>query len=92
LAKLANLETYLDIGGVIIVAAFAARTPHNLKRGSHMPEWPPLPIALSPVESLLVEHYRRFGQLYLDAIDADELDRQMEEHTQTELDAFRPRH
>jgi hypothetical protein len=57
-----------------------------------MPDRSPMPVTLSPVESLLVEHYRKFGQLYLDAIDADELDRQMQAHTQTELDAFRPDH
>lgn len=54
--------------------------------------WPPKPIALSPVETLLVEHYKTFGQMYLDAIDAAELDRQMQKHTQTELDGFRPRY
>lgn len=57
-----------------------------------MPEWPPKPIALSPVETLLAEHFKQFGKQYLDAIDVDELDRQMQKHTQTELDAFRPRY
>jgi hypothetical protein len=57
-----------------------------------MSAWPPKPIAMSPVELLLVEHWKKFGKQYLDAIDAHELDRQMQKLTQTELDAFRPRH